>query len=178
MSLEEEERMKYEEQYVQAVNFLSFELERVSKEFREFREETREKRLQEEETLRMERIWKEKIEDNERKAKVCREESESEVQALRDEMSTMRKSERRRSVGDRMRGNTIGSWLKNISKDDHFSYGVFFVFGTLKMILSERVRHDDQGTAMVRVLSFSKNETRILPVYIFAGKFCCTGWCC
>ena len=45
MSLEEEERMKYEEQFVQAVNFLSFELERVSKEFREFREETREKRL-------------------------------------------------------------------------------------------------------------------------------------
>ena len=53
--------------------------------------------------------------------------------------------------------------MKNISKDDHFTYGVFFVFGTLKMILSERVRHDDQGTAMVRVLSFSKNKHEFYP---------------
>ena len=162
--------MKYEEQFVQAVNFLSFELERVKSEFREFREKTeeetteREKRLLEDETSRLERIWKEKIEENERKAKVCREESEREVQALRDEMSTMRKAERRQSVGDRMSGKTIGSWLKNISKDDHFTYGVFFVFGTLKMILSERVRHDDQGTAMVRVLSFSKNYYEFYPL--------------
>ena len=43
--------------------------------------------------------------------------------------------------------NAIQPWAARFT-------GVFFVFGTLKMILSERVRHDDQGTAMVRVLSF------------------------
>ena len=159
MSLGDVERLEYEEQFVQAVNFLSFELERAKSELKEVRDETkdlnvseeREKRLQAEKML--ERMSKEALEKYQHEMTLYREESEREIYALREEMSTMRRQtrdEQRQSVFDRMTGKTMGSWM-NIGEDDNnYSYGVFFVFGTLKMILSERVRHDNQGTAMVR----------------------------
>ena len=159
MSLGDVERLEYEEQFFQAVNFLSFELERAKSELKEVRDETkdlnvseeREKRLQAEKML--ERMSKEALQKHQHEMTLYREESEREIYALREEMSTMRRQtrdEQRQSVFDRMTGKTMGSWM-NIGEDDNnYSYGVFFVFGTLKMILSERVRYDNQGTAMVR----------------------------
>jgi C-terminal processing protease CtpA/Prc len=160
VKLGDEERIEYEEQFIQAVNFLSFELERARDELERARNELKEMKERNEVEVRRneklrteEEIMKKRSALEVRRNETLRTEMEEMKERLerkcRDEVEEkLKQTTRKSSLSDCMSGKTMGTWI-NVQEDPDYFYGVYFVFGTLQMILSERVRNDCQGIAMV-----------------------------